>query len=141
MSLRVSLRAALLRLCLSLSFAVMAAEVPTTASVQHSLDKIAERKLPEAEQKALQQVLEQTLVLLASKEDSEKKLAELKQQLASAPNEIRDGQRELTKLKQTKSVPVAERYANLAVPQLEQMLSERSTEQGELQKRSPKPTA
>ncbi|BBR52053.1 MULTISPECIES: mechanosensitive channel MscK [Pseudomonas] len=134
MSLRVSLRAALLGLCLSLSFAVMAAEVPTTASVQHSLDKIAERKLPEAEQKALQQVLEQTLVLLASKEDSEKKLAELKQQLASAPNEIRDGQRELTKLKQTKSVPVAERYANLAVPQLEQMLSERSTEQGELQK-------
>ncbi|MEG9624876.1 mechanosensitive channel MscK [Pseudomonas guariconensis] len=134
MSLRVSLRAALLGLCLSLSFAVVAAEVPTTASVQHSLDKIAERKLPEAEQKALQQVLEQTLVLLASKEDSEKKLAELKQQLASAPNEIRDGQRELTKLKQTKSVPVAERYANLAVPQLEQMLSERSTEQGELQK-------
>ncbi|MBF8733346.1 MULTISPECIES: mechanosensitive channel MscK [Pseudomonas] len=134
MSLRVSLRAALLGLCLSLSFAVMAAEIPTAASVQHSLDKIAERKLPEAEQKALQQVLEQTLVLLASKEDSEKKLAELKQQLAGAPNEIRDGQRELTKLKQTKSVPVAERYATLPVPQLEQMLSERSTQQGELQK-------
>lgn len=134
MSLRVSLRAALLGLCLSLSFAVTAAEAPTTASVQHSLDKIAERKLPEAEQKALQQVLEQTLTLLASKEDSEKKLAELKQQLAGAPNEIRDGQRELTKLKQSKTLPVAERYANLAVPQLEQMLSERSTQQGELQK-------
>ena len=134
MSLRVSLRAALLGLCLSLSFAVTAAEAPTTASVQHSLDKIAERKLPEAEQKALQQVLEQTLALLASKEDSEKKLAELKQQLAGAPNEIRDGQRELTKLKQSKTLPVAERYANLAVPQLEQMLSERSTQQGELQK-------
>ncbi|ANY89825.1 MULTISPECIES: mechanosensitive channel MscK [Pseudomonas] len=134
MSLRESLRAALLGLCLSLSFAVTAAEAPTTASVQHSLDKIAERKLPEAEQKALQQVLEQTLALLASKEDSEKKLAELKQQLASAPNEIRDGQRELAKLKQSKTLPVAERYANLAVPQLEQMLSERSTQQGELQK-------
>lgn len=134
MSLRVSLRAALLGLCLSLSFAVTAAEAPTTASVQHSLDKIAERKLPEAEQKALQQVLEQTLSLLASKEDSEKKLAELKQQLAGAPNEIRDGQRELAKLKQSKSVPVAERYATLPVPQLEQMLSERSTQQGELQK-------
>lgn len=134
MSLRVSLRAALLGLCLSLSFAVTAAEAPTTASVQHSLDKIAERKLPDAEQKALQQVLEQTLALLASKEDSEKKLAELKQQLAGAPNEIRDGQRELTKLKQSKTLPVAERYANLAVPQLEQMLSERSTQQGELQK-------
>ena len=66
-------------------FAVNAAEAPTTASIQNSLDKIAERKLPEADQKALQQVLEQTLNLLNSKEDSEKKLAALKQQLASAP--------------------------------------------------------
>jgi len=134
MSLRVHIRAALLGLCLLLSFAATAAEVPTTASIQHSLDKIAERKLPEAEQKALQQVLEQTLALLTSKEDSEKKLAELKQELAGAPSEIRDGQRELAKLRQSKSVPVAERYAGLSVPQLEQMLGERSTQQGELQK-------
>ena len=67
MSLRTVVSAALLGLCLSLSFA-QAAEPPTTASVQHSLDKIAERKLPEADQKALQQVLEQTLGLLASRD-------------------------------------------------------------------------
>ncbi|MDF0734016.1 mechanosensitive channel MscK [Pseudomonas entomophila] len=134
MSLRVYCRAALLGLCLSLSFATLAAEVPTATSVQTSLDKIAERKLPEAEQKNLQQVLEQTLALLASQEDSENKLAALKQQLASAPQETRDNQRELAKLKDSKTTPVAQRYASLNVPQLEQMLSERSTQQGELQK-------
>lgn len=134
MSLRVYLRTALLGLCLSLSFAATAAEAPTTASIQNSLDKIAERKLPEAEQKALQQVLEQTLSLLASKEDNENKLGALKQQLAGAPKETSDSQRELAKLKESKPQPVAQRYASLGVPQLEQMLSERSTQQGELQK-------
>ncbi|WP_369988498.1 mechanosensitive channel MscK [Pseudomonas xanthosomatis] len=134
MSLRVYSRAALLGLCLTLSFAAGAAEVPTTPGIQTSLDKIAERKLPEAEQKAVQQVLEQTLALLASKEDSENKLAALKQQLAGAPQQIRDSQRELIKLKGSSSAPVTQRYANLNVPQLEQMLSERSTQQGELQK-------
>jgi potassium efflux system protein len=99
MSLRVYLRTALLGLCLSLSFAATAAEAPTTASIQNSLDKIAERKLPEADQKALQQVLEQTLSLLNSKEDSEKKLTALKQQLAGAPKETNDSQKELAKLR------------------------------------------
>ncbi|RII74595.1 mechanosensitive channel MscK [Pseudomonas monteilii] len=134
MSLRVYLRTALLGLCLSLSFAATAAEAPTTASIQNSLDKIAERKLPEADQKALQQVLEQTLSQLASKEDSEKKLAALKQQLAGAPKETSDSQKELARLKESKPQPVAQRYATLSVPQLEQMLSERNTQQGELQK-------
>ncbi|WP_342649968.1 mechanosensitive channel MscK [Pseudomonas sp. REB1044] len=134
MSLRVYARTALLGLCLSLSFAVVAAEMPTAPGVQNSLDKIAERKLPEAEQKALQQVLEQTLTLIASKDDSDRKLAELKQQLASAPQETRDSQHELAKLKTSKPTPVAQRYANLSVPQLELMLSERSTQQGDLQK-------
>ncbi|MHC6227848.1 mechanosensitive channel MscK [Pseudomonas sp. X10] len=134
MSLRASLCAALLGLCLSLSFVSNAAEALTSASIQQSLDKIAERKLPEAEQKALQQVLEQTLALLSSKDDSEKKLAALKQQLADAPRLTTESQQELAKLKDSKSIPVAQRYANLNVPQLEQMLSERSTQQGELQK-------
>ncbi|MGV0316846.1 mechanosensitive channel MscK [Pseudomonas putida] len=134
MYLRAYLRTALLGLCLSLPFAAYAAEAPTTASIQNSLDKIAERKLPEADQKALQQVLEQTLSLLASKEDNEKKLAALKQQLTSAPKETSDNQKELARLKESKALPVAQRYATLTVPQLEQMLSERNTQQGELQK-------
>lgn len=72
--------------------------------------------------------------LLAAKEDNEKKLAALKQQLNSAPKETSDSQKELARLKETKAQPVAQRYANLTVPQLEQMLSERNTLQGELQK-------
>ncbi|MBF8776077.1 mechanosensitive channel MscK [Pseudomonas fulva] len=134
MSFRLHFRTALLGLCLCLPLAVAAAEAPTTASVQESLDKIAERKLPEADQKALQQVLEQTLGLLASKEDNERKLTALKQQLASAPKETSDSQKELARLKQSSVQPVAQRYASLGVPQLEQMLSERTTQQGDLQK-------
>ncbi|MBJ9977355.1 mechanosensitive channel MscK [Pseudomonas sp. S75] len=134
MSLRQYARTALLGLCLTLSFGAVAAEMPTAPGVQNSLDKIAERKLAEPEQKALQQVLEQTLSLITSKEDNERKLAELKQQLASAPQETRDSQHELARLKASKPTAVAQRYANLGVPQLEQMLAERSTQQGDLQK-------
>ncbi|WP_263226919.1 mechanosensitive channel MscK [Pseudomonas alabamensis] len=134
MSLRAVLRAALLGLCVSLPVVGLAAEALTPQGVQGSLDKIAERKLPEADQKALQQVLEQTLTLLANQQDSEDKLAALKQQLDQAPGEIRDSQQALIKLKQSPNVAVAERYANASVPQLEQMLAERSTQQGDLQK-------
>ncbi|MCP3750104.1 mechanosensitive channel MscK [Pseudomonas sp. SBB6] len=133
MSLRTLLSAALIGLCLSFS-PVWAAEPPTTASIQQSLDKIAERKLPEAEQKALQQVLEQTLTFLGNKEDSEQKLTALKHQLNDAPRQTSENQRELAKLQGSKVIPVAQRYAASSVPQLEQLLAERNTEQGELQK-------
>lgn len=133
MSLRTLACTALLGLCLSFTSA-FAAEPPSTESVQQSLDKIADRKLPEADQKALQQVLEQTLGFLASRDDYSKRLTALKQQLADAPKLTSDSQRELARLLATKPVPVAQRYANQGVPQLEQLLSERTTEQGELQK-------
>lgn len=133
MSLRTFLSAALIGLCLSFS-PVWAAEPPTTAAIQKSLDKIAERKLPEAEQKALQQVLEKTLAFLGNKDDSEKKLAALKHQLNDAPRQTSENQRELAKLKDSKVIPVTQRYAASSVPQLEQLLAERTTEQGELQK-------
>ncbi|WP_166357996.1 mechanosensitive channel MscK [Pseudomonas akapageensis] len=132
-NLRTFLTAALLGLCLSVT-TVQAAEPPTTAAVQQSLDKIAERKLPEADQKALQQVLEQTLTFLASRDDSVKRLAAVKQQLNDAPRQTSENQRELAKLKLTKVIPAEQRYANLQVPQLEQLLTERGTQQSELQK-------
>ena len=78
-SLRSICAAALFALCLS-TFPALAADPPTAQAVQQSLDKIADRKLSDADQKALQQVLEQTLGFLASKEDSEQKLKALKQQ-------------------------------------------------------------
>lgn len=131
---RTFLTSALLGLCLSVTTAQAAESPPSSTAVQQSLDKIAERKLPEADQKALQQVLEQTLGLLSSKEDSEKRLAAVKQQLNEAPRQTGENQRELAKLKLTKVVPVEQRYASLKVPELEQLLTERSTQQGELQK-------
>ncbi|CAN1595266.1 mechanosensitive channel MscK [Pseudomonas sp. B21-028] len=124
---------ALLGLSLSVC-TLQAAEPPTSDSVQASLDKIADRKLPEADLKALQAVLQDTLAQLASKADYERKLLALKQQLASAPKQDIENQRELARLKNTAVVPVAQRYANLPIPQLEQMLTERSTQQSDLQK-------
>ena len=132
-TLRSFLAVALLGLSLSICTA-HAAEPPTSASVQASLDKIADRKLPEADQKALQAVLQNTLAQLSNKADYEQKLVALKQQLANAPKQNIENQRELARLKSSNAVPVAQRYANLPIPQLEQMLTERSTQQSDLQK-------
>lgn len=120
---------------LSLSTGMLqAAEPPTPETVQQSLNKIADRKLPDADQKALQAVLEQTLSQLANKADYEQRLSEVKQQLSSASRLTGENQRELSRLKASKIEPVAQRYSNLSVPQLEQLLAERTTQQGELQK-------
>lgn len=112
----------------------LAADPPSRDTVQQSLDKIADRKLSETDQKALQQVLEQTLSLLSSQEDSQQKLTALKQQLDQAPKQVLENQRELERLKAGQVIPVAQRYAKMDVPQLEQLLSERSTQQSDLQK-------
>jgi potassium efflux system protein len=133
-SLRNLVASTLLGFCLS-SVSVLAADTPppTTESVQQSLDKIADRKLADADQKALQQVLEQTLTFLANQKDNQKKLDDLKRQLADAPKQTIENQKELTRLKGIRQIPVAQRYANLDVPALEQMLSQRSTQQSDLQ--------
>ncbi|WP_339545967.1 mechanosensitive channel MscK [Pseudomonas sp. RA_35y_Pfl2_P32] len=132
-TLRTFLAIALLGLSLSVG-TLQAAEPPSADAVQKSLDKIAERKLPEADQKALQAVLQQTLAQLSSKADYDKRLNDLKQQLSTAPKQNIENQRELERLKATKVIPVAQRYASLSVPQLEQMLTDRSTQQSDLQK-------
>ncbi|WP_268801023.1 mechanosensitive channel MscK [Pseudomonas huanghezhanensis] len=133
-SLRTFIASTLLGFCLS-SFPALAADKPppTPESVQQSLDKIADRKLPDAEQKALQQVLEQTLTFLTSQKDNQKKLEALKRQLADAPKQTTDNQKQLATLKGIRLIPIAQRYANLDVPALEQMLSQRSTQQADLQ--------
>lgn len=132
-TLRTFFAIALLGLSLSVG-TVQAAEPPSAESVQKSLDNIAARKLPEADQKALQTVLQQTLTQLSNKSDYEKRLSDLKQQLSTAPKQNLENQRELERLTATKVVPVAQRYGNLTVPQLEQMLTDRSTQQSDLQK-------
>jgi hypothetical protein len=132
-TLRTFIITALLGLSLSVG-TLQAAEPPSSEAVQANLDKIAERKLPEADQKALQSILQNTLTQLNNKRDYEQKLADLKQQLANAPKQNIENQRELAKLKATKLLPVPQRYAKEPIQQLEQMLTERSTQQSDLQK-------
>ncbi len=131
--LRTFLATALLGLSLCVS-PVFAADPPSIESVQQTLDKLPDRKLPDADMKALQNVLQQTLTLLGNKQDYEQRLSDLKRQLQDAPRQTTENARELARLKATKVVPVAQRYASLPVPQLEQLLVQRSTQQGDLQK-------
>ncbi|WP_263143811.1 mechanosensitive channel MscK [Pseudomonas sp. RIT-PI-AD] len=132
--LRNSLAAILLGLCLSLP--VHADDAPDVGKVQSSLDGLADRKLAEADQAYIKDTLEQTLKLLASKAEAEKRLSDLKQQLADAPRLIGEAQRELARVKASPVVPVTQRYANMPVPQLEQLLSERSAQLAGWQKAS-----
>ena len=99
---------ALLGLSLSVG-TLQAAEPPSPESVQQSLDKIADRKLPEADQKALQGVLQQTLTFLSDKAGYEQRLTDIKQLLATAPDQTAENQRELARLKASPAVPVAQR--------------------------------
>jgi potassium efflux system protein len=113
---------------------VYAADPPSADAIQQSLDKLPDRKLPDADMKALQTILQQTLTYLSNKQDYEQRLVDLKRQLDDAPRQTSENQRELTRLKATKIIPVAQRYASLPIPQLEQLLVQRSTQQGDLQK-------
>jgi potassium efflux system protein len=130
--LRSLLLSTLLGLCLTST--ALHAEPPAASEVQRSLDQLADRKLPEAEHKAVQQTLEQTLTLLTEQADSEKRLSALKRQLDEAPRLIGDAQRELARLKGSQPASVAQRYANASVPQLEEQLTERTNQLAEAQK-------
>ena len=123
----------LLGLCLANSPAWADAN-PTAADVQRSLDTLADRKLVEPEQSLVRQTLEKTLESLNAQADSQQRLAALQKQLAQAPRQTQDAHRELEKLKATKVVPVAQRYAGNSVAQLEQILSERSAQLSDWQK-------
>jgi potassium efflux system protein len=107
---------------------VLAADAPTSAQVQQSLDTLAERKLPEAEQKALQGALEQTLGFLQQASLSDKALLKLKAQLAGAPEQISKAKSDLARLKAASVKPITQRYANAETSQLEQVLSELSSQ-------------
>ncbi|MGA9702148.1 MAG: mechanosensitive channel MscK, partial [Pseudomonas sp.] len=131
--LRTFLATALLGLTLCVG-SVYAADPPSADAIQQTLDKLPDRKLPDADMKALQSILQQTLTYLGNKQDYEQRLVDLKRQLEDAPRQTTENQRDLTRLKATKVIPVSQRYATLPVPQLEQLLVQRTTQQGDLQK-------
>ncbi|WP_298186672.1 mechanosensitive channel MscK [uncultured Pseudomonas sp.] len=132
-SLRTYLAIALLGLCLS-STLLQAADTPSSASIQSSLDNLAERKLPEAEQLAIKQTLEKALALLGEKADSEQRLAALEKQLEQAPRMIHEAQRDYERLKNSPPTQVSLRYGKSDLPQLEQLLAERNAQLSEWQK-------
>src|SRR5690606_16079303 len=119
--------ALLLGLCLSATPS-HAVEPPTTAAVQSSLEALAERKLPEAEQNQIRTQLEQTLAFLAARDDSQQQLEALKTQLRNAPRMTSEAQRELTRLQASTPFNIRGQHAAASVEQLERLLSERSSQ-------------
>jgi potassium efflux system protein len=111
-----------------------AAEPPASADVQRNLDGLATRKLAETDAANIKQMLENTLALLAEKNDAETRLTQLKQKLAEAPKLTADNQRELTKLKANQPESFRQRYGALTIPQLEQKLTDLSTQLSDWQK-------
>ncbi len=114
--------------------ALQAAEPPSADDVQRSLDGLAARKLAETDAATIKQTLENTLALLAEKADAEVGLTQLKQKLAEAPKLTAENQRELTKLKATQVDDFRQRYGSLTIPQLEQKLTDLSTQLSDWQK-------
>ena len=71
---------------------------PLAAELRSRLDGLAERKLPEAEQRAVQQTLEQALASLERGEDFRARRAALESTLAGAPQDIERAKAELARL-------------------------------------------
>jgi potassium efflux system protein len=124
--------ALLLGFCLSVS--PSHAEPPSREAVQLSLDSLAQRKLAEADQAAVQQALERALSLLDQREATLQSLADLRQQLNEAPRLTGEAQRQLAQLEASAPADIPRRYAASSVPQLEQLLSERSAQLSEWQR-------
>lgn len=130
--LRHALFITLLGLCLSAP--LQAAEAPSREDVQKSLDALAERKLPEAEQQAIKQALERTLTQLNEQADSQQRLVDLEKQLQQAPRLISEAQRDYERLKNSAPTLVTQRYGNSTLAQLEQLLADRNAQLSEWQK-------
>ncbi len=78
-----------LGLCLA-SPLLAQSEPPSAETVQQSLDKLAERKLAEADQKVAKASLEQTLKFLAARGEALQSLEDLKKRLSDAPRQIEE---------------------------------------------------
>ncbi len=111
---------------LAFNLPLHAGEPPKIDAVQRSLDTLAERKLAEPEQTAIQKTLEQTLRLLQDRDASEQRLKQLNQQLEEAPRQIAEARSQLARLQESASTDVARVYAKSAPQELDQLLSERS---------------
>ncbi|MFZ6046075.1 mechanosensitive channel MscK [Pseudomonas sp. CR3202] len=131
-SLRTLFAAALLGLCLSPAY-LQAAPTPGVVAPKPAAAP-ADAKPAEGEAAAKPSVEEQTKAFLASQEESQQALVSLKRQLNDAPKLVGEAQRELTRLKGSQPVSAKERHGKTELPQLEQLLEQRSNELANLQK-------
>ena len=106
----------------------------TVFDTRKSLVDLPERKLPEAEQQAAQQALEQTLGWLEKAEQHERAQRELQEQLAGAPKKIADTQVALQRLRAADQDAPSKRLAQASVSELEHLLAERNQQLRVLQK-------
>ncbi len=128
------LTALLLSLCCVLPLPASADAPPTRQDLQTALKSLADRKLPEAEHKPLQQALEQAMTFLGEQSESLEKLEALQAQLVEAPAQTRQAQADLQTLRNQPRQSAAERYAGLSPVQLEQRLNQRSLQLADWQK-------
>ncbi|WP_415257776.1 mechanosensitive channel MscK [Thauera phenylacetica] len=94
---------------------------PQADELRARLQALAERKLPEAEQRAAQQALEQAQASLASAEDYRRRADALEQTLAGAPAQIAEARRQLAAL--PAAAPVAAPAADTPLARLEERLA------------------
>ena len=92
---------------LALNAAAQTPTAPTADELRSRLGALAERKLPEADQRAAQQALEQALASLATAEDLRAQREALQASVTSAPQDTRAARAQLAALQaQTDPVPV-----------------------------------
>lgn len=108
-----------------LSWSTLASAVlPTADLLKRNLAGLGERKLPAGEQQAVEQALEQALGWLENAERAKASLEQLEQQVATAPEQIRQNRQQLAQLLQQ-----AERRqlpASVSLPELEGLLADSS---------------
>ncbi|MDX5408608.1 MAG: mechanosensitive channel MscK [Thauera sp.] len=98
---------------------------PTASELRGRLDALAERKLPEAEQRAAQQALEQALASLAQAEDLRAQREALRATVAAAPQRTREARAELARLQAADTGATIDPGSSDA--ELERRLAERNT--------------
>lgn len=102
--------------------------------VRQALTDLPTRKLPEAEQQAVQQALEQTLAWLDIVERTEQAQKKLQEQLAAAPQQISAAQNDLQRLLASTQADPSQHLAKASVKELEDLLAEHNLKLRELQK-------
>lgn len=99
--------------------------LPAAEDLRNRLGAVADRKLPEAEQRAVQQALEQALASLATAEDLRAQREALHARVATAPQDTRSARERLAAL-QAQADPVPAIDPATADAELERRLAERN---------------